>query len=151
MRMKSTRLPAVGARHDRAYSFLEILISLIIFLAGILAILNFFPISVKAAARAEHLTVATLLAQQKAEELRRDNDLAGSLIDSIRLRTEPTEPVVFSADDRFTYSFSGRSLLDGTDDADNPADDFFVPRVIVRYNPSFRDSADVVYELRFDQ
>lgn len=138
-------------RPERAYSFLEILISLVIFLAGILAILNFFPVSVRAAARAEHLTVATLLAQQKAEEIRRDNDAAGLMIDGIRTRTDPTDPVVFPQDDRFTYSLSGRSLLDSADDADNPADDFFVPRVIVRYNPTYRPSAEVVYELRFDR
>ncbi len=136
---------------ERGYSFLEILISLVIFLAGIIAILNFFPLTVRAAARAEHLTIAALLAQQKAEEVRRDDDAAGTMINAIRVLTAPTPPIAFPQDDRFSYSFSGRSALDGTDDTEDSRDDFFTPRVIVRYNATYRPSAEVIYELRFDR
>ncbi len=138
-------------RSHLGYSFIEVLISLIIFLTGIVAILNFFPVSLKSAGRAEELTQAVFLAQQKAEEIRRDNDAASDTINAIRVLTTPSEPMVFPQDDRFTYSFCGRSVLDGVDDPNDTRDDFFVPRIIIRYNPKYNASSDVVYELRFDQ
>jgi len=140
-----------GPRLGRGYSFLEVLISLIILACGILAIINFFPVAQRAGARAELLTKAAFLAQQKAEEVRRDNDGAGALIDSIRMLASETAPMVWEQDERLAYSFSGRSALDPVDDPDDPRDDWFVPRVIVRYNPAFRPSSEVLYELRFDQ
>ncbi|MCX7011088.1 MAG: hypothetical protein NTW86_00735 [Candidatus Sumerlaeota bacterium] len=136
---------------SRGYSFLEVLISIVILVSGILAVINFFPMSLKAGQRAELLTQAALLAQQKAEETRRDCDAAGALIDAIRMRATETDPIVAPDDPRLEYSFSGRSVIHPNENPGDPRDDWFVPRVIVRYNPAFRPSADVIYELRFDR
>jgi type IV pilus modification protein PilV len=144
--------PHIDARSPQSgYSFLEVLISLIILTSGILAIINFYPVALKASSRAEIQTKAALLAQRKADEIRRDDDSAGSFINSIRTRQTQSAPVVFSDDSRFTYSFCGRSVIDPSDDLDDSADNWFVPRVIVSYNPAFRPPGDVLYELRFEQ
>lgn len=138
-------------RRRRGYTYLEVLISLVILVSGILAILNFFPTSLRASSRAELLTIASLLAQQKAEEVRRDNDAAGDFLSSIRVLQSETAAQVFPDDERLTYSFSGRSARDPVDDPGDPADDGFVPRVIVRLNPAVQRSNEVIFELRFDQ
>ncbi|OPZ03758.1 MAG: hypothetical protein BWZ10_03261 [candidate division BRC1 bacterium ADurb.BinA364] len=145
------RRGAARWRGRGGFTFLEVLVSLIILVSGVLAIANFFPVSLKASSRARLLSKAALLAQMKAEEIRRDADSAGATIDAIRLQADETTPQPFAEDPRMTYSFSGRSALDPVDDPDNPADDWLAPRVIVRENPAFSGKNGILFELRFDE
>ncbi len=141
-----------GAASDRSasgYSLVEVLVSMAILLAGLLAILNFFPQSFRANADAAIKAKASLFAQTKAEEIRRDWTQADPLINMIRNLTAPTAPIVFPDDTRLTYSFCGVSLIDPIDTPGDPRDDYGVARVIIRYAASYRPSEDVVYELRF--
>lgn len=133
---------ATSRRARRGATIVESLVSLAIFLVGVVAILNYFPHSVRAAYDAADLSVAVMLAQMKAEEIRRDDDSMGSLVAAIQARATPTEAKPFFQDDRLTYAFSGVSLVD-------PADAPNTARVIVRYNAEYRSSEDVLYELKF--
>ena len=135
----------------QGYSLLEVLVSVAILLAGILTIVNFFPLGLKAQARAGDISTATFLAQMKAEEIRRDSDRLGRLLNSIRSLTSPTEIITFPNQSRFAYCFCGISLIDPRDDPDDPRDDHGVPRVIIMYSKEYRGENEVLYELRFDQ
>lgn len=133
----------------QGYSLVEVLVSMVILLVGILAILNFFPQSLRANANAAIRAQAALLAQAKAEEVRRDSSASTPLIQTIRTLTVPTTPVPFVEDSRLSYSFCGVSLLAPVDNPGDPRDDYGVARVIVRYNQAFRPSEDILFELRF--
>lgn len=135
----------------RAFSLLEILVSLAILLAGIISIINFYPLTLKASNQAADISAAVVLAQLKAEELRRDSSSYYNYIQTIRTLTTPTEPKPFPQAPHLTYCFCGVSLIDPVDDPEDPRDDVGVARVIIRYNQSFRPGADVLYELRFDE
>lgn len=139
------------ARPDGGYTLLEVLVSLAVLMAGVLAILFLLPTTMRAGADAGFLTEAALLAQMKAEEIRRDDDAftSGTMVTAIAAMTDPTPPVPFPQNPRLSYSFSGQSLLHTTNDPADPRDDPNVARVIVRYSASYRSSQDVVYELRF--
>lgn len=131
----------------KAYSLVEAIVALTILLAGLLVAVRVFPAVLDSSSRAADLTQASLLAQQKAAEIIRDDDTSHSLARAVALRTTPTEPVLWPGDPRFTYSFSGRSLLFPETDPIRGAPN--VARVIVRYAKSYRSNEDVVYELRF--
>ena len=136
--------------NSRGVTLLEAIVSLSILLVGIVLILQLFPRFLISARDAELETKAVLLAQMKAEEIRRDDDTSGTLVNSIRNLTAPTAPVEFVQEPDLAYQFCGTSLLyAGT----TPAGDPNVARVIVRYAPSFRQSSspnkDILYELRF--
>ncbi|MCE5229202.1 prepilin-type N-terminal cleavage/methylation domain-containing protein [bacterium] len=133
----------------RGFTLVEVLVALAIMAAGVLVIATVFPKTLEASDAAQTLTIAAGLAQMKAEEIRRDNDQDGQMIDQIKVRTTPTDPIAFPRQPNLTYSFSGRSLIytDPTDPRGAPG----VPRVIIRYAAEFRKSQDVIYELRFDQ
>lgn len=135
----------------RGYSLIEVLVSVAIMLAGILSIIGFFPLGLQAQHRAADVSQAALLAQWKAEEIRRDNDQADRLIEAVRNRTTPTDIVTFPSDGRFAYAFSGISMIDPRDDPDDPRDDHGVPRIIVMYSEEYRGENEVLYELRFDE
>jgi len=143
------RLPCFQPVSCAGYSLVEVLVSLAILLAGLLAILNFFPQSFRANADAALRAEASLLAQAKAEEIRRDWSQTAPLITTIRSLSIATPPVVFPEDTRLAYSFSGVSLLDPVDSLGDPRDDYGVARIIILYAPTFKPSQDVVYELRF--
>lgn len=135
---------------SRGFSLLEAIVSLSILLVGIVMILLLFPGFLVSAREAELETKAVMLAQMKAEEIRRDDDTSGTLINAIRLLPAPTGPVTFAQEPDLAYQFSGTSLLyEGT----TPDGDPGVARVIVRYAPEFRESIspnrDILYELRF--
>lgn len=134
----------------RGLTLIEVMISLAILLIGILAVVWFFPQSLQTAARSEYVSKAAVLAQMKAEELRRDDDTTNTLISAIAQLQSPTEPIVFSQEPNLAYQFSGRSILY---EGETPAGDAGVARVIVRYSPQYRTSnnpnKDVLYELRF--
>lgn len=140
----------IFSNKKRGVSLLEAIVSLSILLGGIVMILLVFPRFLVAANEAELETKAVMLAQMKAEEIRRDDDTSGTLVNAIRNLTEPTYPVEFAQESQLAYQFSGTSILyTGT----SPAGDAGVPRVIIRYSPNFRVSSspnkDVLYELRF--
>lgn len=146
----SRLLCASPARPARGLTLLEAIVSLTILLVGIVLILSLFPRFLINARDAELETKAVMLAQMKAEEIRRDDDTSGTLVQSIRNLTAPTAPVTFAQEPDLAYQFSGTSLLY---EGETPAGDPNVARVIVRYAPEFRESAsphkDVLYELRF--
>jgi prepilin-type N-terminal cleavage/methylation domain-containing protein len=138
------------SRH-KGYSLIEVLVSVAILLTGILSIVNLFPMSLRAQHRAADVSRAAFLAQLKAEEIRRDNDRSGNLMNAIRSLTSPTEILTFPCDTRFSYCFCGVSLIDPRDDPDDPRDDYNIPRVIVMYSKEYRGKNEILYELRFDQ
>ncbi len=135
----------------RAYSLLEVLVSVAILLAGILSIVNLFPMSLRAQHRAADVSHAAFLAQLKAEEIRRDDDRLNSMMNAIRGLRAPTEILTFPNDSRFAYCFCGISLIDPRDDADDPRDDYNVPRVIIMYSKEYKGENEILYEMRFDQ
>ncbi|GEM_PF-464867 len=144
------RLKALwGAGERRGLSLIEVLISMAVLLIGMIAILNFFPQSLRANAGAAAKAQAALLAQGKVEELRRDRTRMQNLIYETRYLRVPTDPIPFAENPKLTYSFCGVSLVDPVDSPDDPRDDFGVARIVVRYSASFRPSQDILYELRF--
>ncbi len=138
-------------RSRSAYTLVEVLVALVILLVGIVGIVKLFPVSLEGNRDAELRGAAASLAQMKAEELRRDADTFARVIDDIRNRATPTDPVVWTLDDRLAYSYSGVSTFSPGDDPADPSDDPVVARVIVSMNPAFDPSARVIYELRFDR
>ena len=132
------------------FTILEAIVSLSILLVGIVLILTLFPRFLINARDAEMETKAVMLAQMKAEEIRRDDDTSHTLIMAIQNLTTPTPPVEFAQEPTLAYQFSGTSILYG---GVTPQGDPGVARVIIRYAPDFRQSNnpnnDVLYELRF--
>jgi type II secretory pathway pseudopilin PulG len=132
------------------YSLLEVLVSLAILLAGVLAIMYFFPRALESRHEAALLTKGALLAQGKAQEIRRDDDTTGTLVAAIEARTEPTIPIVFPDEPELSYAFSGKSVL--YQESDSPRGDPNVARVLIirssRPTAGVR-AQDVLYELRF--
>ena len=141
----------IKKRLDRGFSLLEVLVGLAILTAGLVAAAAIFPQILDSQRDAELLTVAAALAQLKVEEVRRTNDRNDRLIDEIKSLANPTEPVAFANETRLAYSYSGVSVLYPA--FENPGDPRAapgVPRVIIRYAPTYRSTQDVVYELRFN-
>ncbi len=139
-----------SSHRTHGLTLVEVLISLAILMIGVLAVVFFFPQALQNASRAEYRTKAAVLAQMKAEELRRDDDTTHTLIHSIAQLQSPTELVTFAQEPDLAYQFSGTTILY---QGETPAGDPGVARVIVRYSPSYRVSSnpnkDVLYELRF--
>ncbi len=141
---------SASKRQGSGYTLLEVLVALAILVVGVVGILQFFPPSLRASSEASLRGRAVLLAQQKAEEIRRDSDSGGILIDNIATSGDPTDPIPFQEDDRLVYQFYNQSLRVPDGDPSDPEFAPGVPRVIVSYNEQFRPSGDVLYELRFD-
>ena len=57
--------------HERGFSLIEVLISLIVLAVGLLAVAELQIMSVKGGSASNHVTQATILAQNRLEELRR--------------------------------------------------------------------------------
>jgi len=138
-------------RHIRGgFTLLEAIVSLSILLVGIVLIIVLFPRFLISARDAELETKAVMLAQMKAEEIRRDDDTSSTLVNAIRNLNTPTAPMEFTQEPDLAYQFSGTTLLYG---GETPEGDPGVARVIVRYSPNFRQSSnpnkDILYELRF--
>ena len=145
-----------GPRTRRAaLSLLEVLISMAVLLVGVVIIAMQFPRAILAKTEVGYKTRAILLAQAKAQEIRRDNNTSNTLIAAIQSLTAPTPPIVFPEEPNLAYQFSSVSLIDPDDDPaspdDDPRDDPGVARVIVRYADGYRPSQDILYELRFDR
>lgn len=138
-------------RRHRGFSLLEALIALAILLIGLVALVRFFPPTMRASNDAVMKSRAALLAQAKMEELRRDADRQASLIGAISRLDTPTPALRFSEDERLVYQFCGRSVLDSTDTIGLPGDNDRTPRIIVRYAPEYDERQTVIFELRFDE
>ena len=136
----------------RAFTLLEVLVSLAILLGGVVMIIWLFPKNLEASNEAELLSSAALLASMKANEILRDDDAAtsGSLVTAISQMDTPSPPIEFPMEPRLAYSFSGETLLyvNSGNAAQTQPD---VARVIVRYSPNYRQSNDILYEYRFGQ
>ncbi|MBN1515771.1 hypothetical protein JXA32_04290 [Candidatus Sumerlaeota bacterium] len=145
------RLRWMQRRGTAGFSLLEVLVSLMALLAGVLMIAIYFPRAVEQKYEAMYRTKAVALAQLKAEEIRLYDDLGHTKLEEIRALTRPTRPLPFPDEPKLSYQFSGVSLLDPIDDSGDPRDDIGVARVIVRYSTDFRPSRDVLYELRFGE
>jgi len=133
------------------FSLLEVVVALGILLVGIVAILAYLPNVLRAQERAKLLTEAALLAQRKAEEIRRDDDRSHTLLNTIRNLTAPTAAMVCPDYPNLAYSFSGVSVLYGDEKPGDPRTYRGVARVIVELAPDSRPSGNVLYEVRFDE
>ncbi|MBN1475893.1 prepilin-type N-terminal cleavage/methylation domain-containing protein [Candidatus Sumerlaeota bacterium] len=140
------------APRRRGLTLIEVVVALAIFLFGVVALLNLFPLKVRTGADATVLTEAVLLAQLKAQEIRRDNAPDSIFFLWLRSLVSPTPPegIPFAENPRLRYAFSGRSVLDPVDDPGVPEDDYGVPRIIVLSPTDSRFSHGVVWELRFE-
>ena len=144
--------PTIFTGRSRAgFTLLEVLVALAILIAGLLALAASFPLMLQSGRDAELITIAAALAQQKAEEIRRDDSADHRLVTAIRNRATPTDPIVFPLEPRLEYSFSGKTILYATvTDPNDPRAVSGVARVIIRYAPNYRPSQDVIDELRFN-
>jgi hypothetical protein len=70
----------------------EVLASLLIFIVGVSAILNFFPSILRAEREAALMSAAAMLGQMKAAEVRRDNLAANPLLPLTVLIAQRTDP-----------------------------------------------------------
>jgi prepilin-type N-terminal cleavage/methylation domain-containing protein len=135
----------------RGFTLLEVIVAVLVLAIGISAIVAIFPTSLRAAKDAEDLTRATMLAQRKAEEIRRDDDRSQNLIRSIAALQIPTRPVLFPEDPTLAYAFGGRTIL--YQGESGPEADDNVPRVFVmrasetQFSPP--PARSILLELRF--
>ncbi len=145
----------VSASHrfssHRGFTLLEVIVAILVLAIGVSAIVAIFPGSLRAARDAEDLTRATLLAQRKAEEIRRDDDRTQTLIRSIAALAQPTVPVLFPEDPSLAYAFGGQTILYRGESG--PEADPNVPRVFViratetQFSPP--PARGILVELRF--
>ncbi|MCX7048844.1 MAG: prepilin-type N-terminal cleavage/methylation domain-containing protein [Candidatus Sumerlaeota bacterium] len=129
----------------RGFTILETLIAMAIFLVGVVAILNYYPLTLRTTYDAADLSIAALLAQYKAEEIRRDDDQAHNLMNAIRGLAAPTTPMPFAQDSRLAYQFFNIVK----DPISNPG--VKTPVVIVSYNAQFRSSGDKLIQFEFQE
>jgi prepilin-type N-terminal cleavage/methylation domain-containing protein len=136
---------------QRGFTLIEVIVAVLVLAVGISAIVAVFPTSLRAARDAEDITRATLLAQRKAEEIRRDDDRTQNLIRSIASLATPTLPIVFPEDPSLAYAFSGSTIK--YQGETGPEADSNVPRVFVirasetQFTPPLPRS--ILVELRF--
>jgi type II secretory pathway pseudopilin PulG len=142
------RRHALGSRRASAYTLVEVLVAMAVLLAGVVAILQVFPISLRSNEQANLVTAAALLGQQKVEEIRRDRDFQNTLI-RIAIGTNPeTARQPFPNDQRLTYSFSDRPLRSDVPFVPGPDPQAWI---IVRAAPGFDPEAPVLFQAQFDQ
>ncbi|MEQ8821729.1 MAG: prepilin-type N-terminal cleavage/methylation domain-containing protein [Sumerlaeia bacterium] len=137
----------------RGFTLVEVLVALAILLTGIVAIVQLFPVSLRANTDAALKGSAVILAYQKVEEMRRDEYplRSDSFTATVRNLEGETDPVAWPEDPRLTYSYSGLSAVLGDlpEDPGDPRTGRGVARVIVRLSESFDPQTPVIYELRF--
>lgn len=145
----------LGFSRRRGFTLLEVLVAVVVLLVGVIPIILLMPDMLRARNESELLTRAALLAQRKAEEIRRDDSPTVTLISSIQARTLATipAPVVYPDEPRLSYTVCGETLLYRDMPTGQPVADPGVARVIVLKTPE-NPSADpltwnVLYELRF--
>lgn len=148
----------IHPRTRAAFTILEVLVGVSLMTIGIVTIMALFPYTLKTNERAELRTLGASLAYMKIEEIRRDNDDEGKLLNGIRAMTRPSDPVPFASDWRLAYRLSGVTMLyqhrNGSgslvDDPGDPRDDPGVARVIIQENPDFRKDPQIFDEYRFN-
>lgn len=133
----------------RGLSILEVLVALGILTAGMLSIMAIYPYTLKAQRDSELLSEAAVLAQMKAEEIRRDDTNTGAMVAAIKNLATPSDPIPFPNEPRLTYSYCGDTVMYKDLDPLDYRAASGVARVVIRYAKSFRDSQDAIYELRF--
>lgn len=162
MRRRFTGHGAVGspAARRRGFTLLEALIGMAILLAGIVSIMAYLPKMLEADEAAELRTIGAGLALMKLEEIRRDNDANGRLLNAIKSLPGPTAPTTFPFEPRLAYRFSSTTVLyqhfdnvgNLIDEPTDPRDDPGVARVIIQISPQFRPGKEYILdEYRFDE
>ncbi len=157
-------------RRKAAFTLIEIIIAMTIFLVALIPISWVLISFLKESNNTVLHTRAVFLAQEKAAEVLRDDtttDYVNYLIDfndhsqhipttnwamynSIKDRTVPTDPLVYPGNPQLYYCFSGSSIIydKNTDEGKDG-----IARVIVLRNPVENPAditaKDVLYELRF--
>jgi prepilin-type N-terminal cleavage/methylation domain-containing protein len=135
----------------RGFSLLEVVVAMLIFVIGVVALASFFVLNLRQNQRALDMSTAAFLAQQKAEEIRRDDSSGRDIIAEIKTMTTPSAPTTFPNDPRFAYRYCGRSVVDPVSRPGDVRTYYGVARVIVQYDAAFRPAQDILYELRFDR
>jgi prepilin-type N-terminal cleavage/methylation domain-containing protein len=69
------KVPVNNRHRESGMTLVEVLASLTILLIGLLALVTLFPQGMKSAQTAKELTIASLLAQQKLEDIKREEFL----------------------------------------------------------------------------
>ncbi len=158
--MKRRFNQSLGSSASGGFTLLEVLIGLSILTAGILAIMAVFPSTMKSSEMAELRTIGAFLGQMKVEEIRRDYDQNGKLMNAIKTLSQPTDPIPFAMEPRLAYRLSSTTMIylhrdaagNVFDDPTDPRDDPGVARVIVQISPLFRPGKQVILdEFRFDR
>lgn len=138
-----------GRRHrGGGFTLLEVLVAVVVMLAGVVGIIQLFPASLQAQHEAELRTAAALLGKQKVHEIRRDADLGNSLVRVAMANGGETERIVWSEDERLAYSFSSEAVFeDPVFGGLGPGEAW----VIVRTAASFDPGEKVLFQARLDR
>jgi|GEM_PF-4427839 len=102
------RLPCERRATKSGFTFLEVMISLLLLMIGIVFLIDLFPIALKNFKKSKDITMATFLVQQKMEEIR-------------NLSADQSVPCAMnspdSSDSNFRYTIGERSWpFDGSED-----------------------------------
>ncbi|MDD4279537.1 MAG: prepilin-type N-terminal cleavage/methylation domain-containing protein [Candidatus Sumerlaeales bacterium] len=151
-----------------AFTLLEIMISLTIFMIAMIPISWTLMRLTKDSTETVLHTRAVFLAQEKAEEILRDDTVAApsttgragaasrqtsdwEMTKAIRQLSTPTDPKVCPSNPQLYYCYNGSSILY---DSSTPEGANNIARVIILRNyvePSQITGKDVIYELRFHE
>lgn len=137
-------------RRRGAFSLLELLIALAIMMIAFIPIAGMLSKMLTNTYDNERHTKSVFLAQQKADEIRRDDNLLGNMVSAIKALTMPTVPVVSPVENRFAYCFTGRSILyhsSTPEGADGIARVLIIDALVT--DPAAITRKDVIYEMRF--
>lgn len=89
----------------KGFTLLEVVIALTIFAIGLVGLLSLFPVAFHSSKRASDLTEATIYAQKKMEELKRDG------YDNL-----PADGTTGNFDSRFSWRIDRTNLSTGLDE-----------------------------------
>ena len=99
------KIAGIRDRSLTGFTLLEIVIALTIFAIGLVGLLSLFPIAFHSSKRASDLTEATIYAQEKIEELKRDG------YDNL-----PADGTTGNFDSRFSWQIDRTNLSTGLDE-----------------------------------
>ncbi len=66
--MRHSRQLSIWRRANKGFTLLEVIISLVIFVMGVIAVVYLFPMGLKASKKAELISKVSILAQKKIED-----------------------------------------------------------------------------------